>query len=112
MENTIPQEYASDFIRGGRATVGFHSLKTGNTFWFNVKRHGKAPVWNVYMHWDVNEEDRFIGIIKLVLGTDDCYEYYPPGTDNTNSWSPLKKEYSAAFNYSWEAIKRQQVPKE
>jgi hypothetical protein len=66
MENTIPIEYAKDYILAGRAMVGIHSTLTGNTFWYFVKQKDKGEHnehWNVYVRGG-----SYIGTIREMQG--------------------------------------------
>lgn len=46
MENTIAHKDALNYILSGKATVGIHSGKTGNTYWYYV--HKKGNYWKVW----------------------------------------------------------------
>lgn len=115
VKNAIPPEYARNYILGGRCTVGFHSLKTGNTLWYYVDRDRmEKNRWWVKIHWSIPESDRFLGMIKLLppmnnsASLNNNYIYYPP--HNLQQRSVLVKEYTSAFEYSWKAIITGKVP--
>lgn len=95
-QNTITHEDAITYMLSGKATVGLHSEKTGNTFWYYVGKGQGQPRWNVYMHYDTKESDRYLFRIydkdTLLKGP-----VHP-------TWSPLKMEYANAFLYTWKYL--------
>jgi hypothetical protein len=109
LQNAIPPQHAKQYILAGKCTVGFHSLKTGNTFWYYVKQFSDKPgLWYVYLNYDVKEDDHKAGIIKTMpRHSGDISDkpmptiYYAP---NRPDLSPLMKEYVAAFGKAWEMI--------
>jgi len=106
-ENVIPAIHAKDYILAGKSEVGFYNAANKAQFWFYVKKKNEG-IWYVYMGPDTREEDKYIGFIKPHFSGD--LRYYRP--HNTDSWSPKRKEYSAAFEYGWFHITKKTVPDE
>ena len=92
-QNVIPHSDAVQYILAGKSTVGFHSEKTGNTFWFYVSRNKYVESWNVYLTFDSQEQDR------LILRIDNKRNLTVLGF--VPKFSPLKKEHLAAFDHTW-----------
>ncbi len=104
MNNSISQEYAKAYMLAGKATVGIHSITSGKTFWFYIKKKDKNT-WFVYLGYRFPEtyENKYIGHI-----TDD--EFKTPIDGVSDAYSETKKEWLKVFEYTWLRIIKQAVP--
>lgn len=98
LPNTIPHEHALQYMLAGQATVGLHSLKTGNTFWYWIKKQTEHN-WVIRMDWETPEHDQNLFTVRKDSTGHILLIWW-----NHGQWSPLKKEYGGAFHYVWEHL--------